>query len=77
MQKRKFPLGSNMKSFYDETYNELKKIAIMNNKFPDIEEWDKYAKENNLLSSESIKYISMLEWKYLRLKVNKEINKNM
>lgn len=74
MQKRKFPTNSKMDLFYDASYKALKELTIKNNKFPQLEEWNKYAKENKLLSSESIKYISMLEWKYLKLRVNKEIN---
>ncbi len=75
MQVRKFPINSKMKTFYDASYKELIKITIRNGKFPELEEWNKYAKENNLLSTESMKYITELEWKYIRLKVNKEINK--
>lgn len=73
--KREFPVKSKMKEFYCESYRELKRITIKNNKFPELEEWNKYAKENNLLSSESMKYISMMEWKYLRLKIKRQINK--
>lgn len=75
MSTRKFPPNSKMKSYYDKSYEELKRLTMENNKFPELEEWNKYAKENKLLSSESMKYISMIEWKYLRLKVNREINK--
>ncbi len=73
MYGRKFPANSNMKKYYELSYKELVKLTMQNNKFPSLEEWNKYAKENNLLSSESIKCISMLEWKYLKLKVNKQI----
>ena len=73
MYGRKFPSNSNMKKYYELSYKELIKLTIKNNKFPTLEEWNKFAKENNLLSSESMKYISTLEWKYLRLKVNKQI----
>lgn len=75
MQERKYPINSNMKLYYNLSYEELKKLTIKNKEFPELEEWNCYAKENNLLSSESIKYISMLEWKYLKLKVKKDINK--
>lgn len=73
--KREFPLKSKMKEFYDASYRELKRITIENNRFPELEEWNKYAKENNLLSSESMKYISMMEWKYLKLRIKRQINK--
>ena len=74
MYRRKFPTNCNMEKYYELSYKELIKLTMQNNKFPSLEEWNKYAKENNLLSSESIKYILMIEWKYLRLKVNKQIN---
>lgn len=71
---RGFPANCNMNKYYELSYSELIKLTVKNNKFPSLEEWNEYAKQNNLLSSESIKYISMLEWKYLRLKVNKQIS---
>lgn len=73
--KREFPVKSKMKQFYDASYRELKRMTIKNNRFPELEEWNKYAKENNLLSSESMKYISRMEWKYLKLKIKRQINK--
>lgn len=75
MQSREFPNGSKLKLFYEESYKELIKMTIKNGKFPELEEWNKYAKENHLLSTESMKYITKLEWKYIRLRVNKEINR--
>lgn len=72
----KFPTNSKMNLFFEESYRELIKITKENKKFPELEEWNKYAKENNLLSTESMKYIIGVEWKYIRLKVNKEIKKN-
>ncbi len=74
LQTRKFPMSSKMKVFYDESYKELINMTKKNNKFPELEEWNKYAKKNHLLSTESMKYITKLEWKYIKLKVNKEIN---
>jgi len=67
-------MSSKMKVFYDESYKELINMTKKNNKFPELEEWNKYAKKNHLLSTESMKYITKLEWKYIKLKVNKEIN---
>lgn len=74
IQSREFPMNSKMKLFYNESYKELIKMTIKNGKFPELEEWNEYAKENHLLSTESMKYITKLEWKYIRLRVNKEIN---
>ena len=73
MYGRKFPTNSNMKKYYELSYKKLVKLTVQNNKFPSLEEWNEYARENNLLSAESMYYISMLEWKYLKLKVNKQI----
>lgn len=74
IKKRKYPTESTMKLFYDISYEELKKNTMQNDRFPEVGEWNKYAREYDLLSSESIKYMSMLDWKYLRVKVNREIN---
>ena len=72
--KREYSSTSIMKLFYDISYEELKKVTVKNDKFPEVAEWNKYAEQNDLLSSESMKYISILDWKYLRVKVNREIN---
>ena len=60
--------------YYRISYSELKELTRKNGKFLSAEEWNKYAMKNNFLSSEAIKYISMLDWTYLRVKVNREIN---
>lgn len=73
-KERDYPKNSEMFLYYRISYDKLKEFAKENGKFPNSEEWNKYAKENNLLSSESIKYISTLDWTYLRVKVNREIN---
>ena len=49
----------------------IKEITL-NDKFPDIVEWNKIAKKYGLLNSESIKYISLLDWKMLEIKINRE-----
>lgn len=51
---------------YNETLNHLRKISREFGKFPTIEEWNKYAKEQDLLCSESLKYISGINWHALR-----------
>lgn len=51
---------------YVESVNELEKITHDFAEFPSIPEWDQYAKQKDLLSSESIKYISGLNWHDLR-----------
>ena len=59
---------------YKKSYLELRKITEDFKKFPNVEEWNKYAKENNLLSHVSMEYISKLNWKYLKIKVERELN---
>lgn len=51
---------------YIESINALEKITQDFAEFPSIPEWNKYAEEKGLLSSESIKYISGLNWHDLR-----------
>lgn len=56
---------------YIESIKILKKISKDFSKFPTVDEWNKYAKEHNLLSSESIKYIAGVNWHDIRNKINK------
>lgn len=51
---------------YVESIEVLKKTTKDFSKFPTVEEWNKYAYEKDLLCSESLKYISGLNWHYLR-----------
>lgn len=69
-----YPQNSEMHMWYKDSYDMLKTFTIELNKFPTVEQWNTYAKENFLLSSESMKYISKLNWKYLSVKVEREIN---
>lgn len=68
---------NNMKIAYKESLNKIRKIAEEFGEFPSIKEWNKYANEKMLLSSESIKFISHLNWNQLREKVLYEINKKI
>ena len=68
---------NNMKTAYDKSILKLKQITIDFGSFPTVKEWNYFAKENTLLSSESIKYISQLNWNELREKVLHEINKKI
>lgn len=54
---------------YLESVKCLRKITNDFIKFPTIEEWNCYAKENDLLSSESLKYISGNAWHDLRNRI--------
>ena len=69
----KYPKGNKMFMYYQLSYDRLKEYSIKN-KFPSIDEWNRLVKDENLLSSESMKYISKLDWKYLKIKVKREIN---
>ena len=69
-----YPKNNTMSILYKVAYQQLKDLTVELKRFPTVEEWNEYAKINNLLSSESIKYISKLNWKYLGVKVEREIN---
>lgn len=69
-----FPENSNMIEWYKRSYTELKKITYNFKKFPSVQEWNLYAKNNNLLNNVSLEYISKLNWNYLKIKVEREIN---
>lgn len=74
IKERQYSTGSEMFLYYRMSYDKLKELTKENEKFPSAEEWNKYAKKHSLLCSESMKYISMLDWNYLRVKINREIN---
>lgn len=76
-QQRIFPEGSKMQKAYNESIKLLKSFIIENGEFPSIEEWNRLAKERVLLNSESIKYISTLNWHELREKILYEIDKKI
>jgi len=69
-----YPEHSVMFECYKKSYSELKKITINFKKFPTVQEWNHYAKDNDLLSHASMEYISMLNWNYLKIKVERELN---
>lgn len=76
-QQRTFAEGSKTGEAYKLSIKKLKRLTIENGEFPTIEEWNKIAKVNDLLNSESIKYISNLNWNELREKILYEINKKI
>ncbi len=73
---RKYPSDSPILYYFNVSYNRLKDYTEEKNKFPTVQEWNRYAKANNLLSTESIKYIAILKWDYLKIKVERELNMN-
>ena len=62
-----------MHDSYLKSIKNLKKITKDFVKFPTIKEWNYYAKENNLLSSESLKYISGNSWHDLRNRISSKL----
>lgn len=74
---REYPKDSPIPYYYNVSYSRLKDYTQEKGKFPTVQEWNKYVKENRLLSTESIKYIAMLEWNYIQIKVERELNMNI
>ena len=66
---KQFHKGSFMHMKYLESIEHLRDITTQFMKFPTVQEWNNYAKKNNLLSSESLKYISGNSWHNLRNKI--------
>lgn len=74
IQRISYPTDSEMKVYYEQSYKQLKIVTQQLESFPSVQEWNKFAKENCLLSSMSMQYISKLNWNYLRTKVLRELN---
>ena len=74
IQQIEYPTDSEMKVYYEQSYKQLKIVTQQLERFPSTQEWNKFAKENCLLSSMSMQYISKLNWNYLRTKVLRELN---
>lgn len=74
IQQIKYPADSEMKVYYEQSYKQLKIVTQQLERFPSVQEWNKFAKENYLLSSTSMQYISKLNWNYLRTKILRELN---
>lgn len=72
-QQRLFPDNSKTSEEYNLSIEKLKQLTIDFNEFPTVESWNYYARSNNLLSSETLKYISGLNWHELREKILFEI----
>lgn len=70
----KYPKDSEMLEYYNKSYETLKIMTQELKRFPQVKEWNKYAKENNYLSHLSLEYMSKLDWNYLQVKVERELN---
>ena len=73
LNKRRYDDKNLMYNKYLDSMFELRKISKIFNEFPSVDEWNKYAKEKYLLNSESLKYISGLNWHKLKDKIKKEM----
>ena len=60
--------------YYEKSYEALKNMTQQLERFPTVREWNNYARENNYLCHISLEYISKLDWNYLQIKVEREIN---
>lgn len=74
IQQIEYPADSEMRVYYEQSYKKLKLVTQQLERFPSVQEWNKFAKEEYLLSSTSIQYVSKLNWNYLRTKVLRELN---
>ena len=54
IQQIKYPADSEMKIYYEQSYKMLKIVVQQLERFPSVQEWNKFAKENCLLSSNAI-----------------------
>lgn len=70
---RQYHQGELMHIKYLKSLKCLKMITKDFIKFPTIKEWNHYAKENDLLNSESLKYISGNTWHELRNRILSEL----
>ena len=66
---RQYRSSNLMYEKYKESIKALRKITADTIEFPTIKQWNHYAKENNLLNSESLKYISGSSWHGLRNRI--------
>lgn len=74
IQRISYSADSEMKLYYEYSYKQLKIVTQQLERFPSVQEWNKFAKEKVLLSSMSMQYISKLNWNYLRTKILRELN---
>lgn len=69
-----YPKNSKMITYYKKSYKALKNITVQLQKFPFVPEWNNFAKKYNCLSHISLEYIANLNWNYLKIKVERELN---
>lgn len=71
---REYPHTSDIITNYEKSYKKLKSITQEFNEFPSTKAWNKFAQENNFLSSTAMQYVSKLDWNKLRDKIKAEIH---
>ena len=70
---KEYEQNSELYKYYKISFNKLKQLTRDFSKFPTIEEWNHFAKENNCLNHISMQYISGLDWHRLRDVILSEI----
>lgn len=69
---RKYPKDSFIYKAYERSYRALKSYTEKKH-FPNVQEWNNYAQQNNYLSHISIEYISLMNWRDIETLINREI----
>lgn len=59
---------------YYKSYSYLKEYVKDITEFPTKTQWSKYATKHGCLNTESMRYISMLDWRHLEKRIRMEIN---
>lgn len=77
LKETEYPEYSEMYVYFIKSYKALKDITIQLQRFPSVQEWNTFAKQNNYLSHISLEYISKLNWKYLGIRVEREKNEKI
>lgn len=71
---RYYKEGNFMDAMYQKSYEHLKSMIDTLDEFPTIEIWNAYAAKNNCLNSQSMEYISGLDWHKLRDRVKTSVS---
>lgn len=74
IKETEYPEYSEIYLCYKKAYEALKSVTQQLQRFPTVQEWNEFAKNNNYLNNVSLEYISKLNWKYLKIKVERELN---
>lgn len=61
-------------SLFERSMKALQYVTVQLEKFPTVEEWNRFAMENGMYSSLSLEYMSQMNWNKIRTNIYKEIN---